>query len=288
MSRSRQFCFTLNNYNDQEFIAINEWPCNYLVVGKEKGASGTPHLQGYVCFKDNKTLSAAKKLQPRAHWEVTVGTPLQASEYCKKEGDFVQRGTLPMSQKEKGLTEKNRWSNIINLSEAGDWDALKREHPDVYVRDLKKLEYIHSKRPRILETLDGDMPHQWLVGPPGSGKSKTARDENPGAYIKDPQSKWWDGYNGEAVVVIDDFDKYQKAQGGDIKRWLDRYSFQAETKGGQTLIRPNKIIITSNYSPGEIWDDPVTVAAIERRVTIRTFGEPPIYPMFVSGFNPKN
>ena len=50
----------------------------------------------------------------------------------------------------------------------------------------------------------------WLWGPPNTGKSYKARDisekqfgETP--FIKDC-NKWWDGYDGEKVVVLDDVD----------------------------------------------------------------------------------
>jgi len=69
-------------------------------------------------------------------------------------------------------------------------------------------------------------------------------------------------------VIIDDFDKFQVKQGGDMKRWLDRYAFQAQFKGGYLFIRPRKIIVTSQYRPSEIWDDEKTVDAITRRVFI--------------------
>lgn len=91
-----------------------------------------------------------------------------------------------------------------------------------------------------------------------------------------------DGYNGEEVVIIDDFDKFQVKQGGDMKRWLDRYPFQAQFKGGMEKIRPRRVIVTSQYTPEEIWDDHKTVDAIKRRVKMVHIPSVPI----VDTFNP--
>lgn len=274
MEKSRCFCFTLNNYTEEEILAVKEWECKYLIFGKEVGESGTPHLQGYVSFANQKTLSALKKYSDRAHWEIARGTPKQASEYCEKDGDVFEKGKRPLSQKEKGQVEKDRWRTAFDCVLEGmieDLDAkIKCTH-------LKHVEYaVHRQRvsKRKLKTLDGDLIHEWIVGVTGCGKSKAARSENPGAYIKDPQSIWWDGYVDEDVVIIDDFDKFQVKQGGDMKRWMDRYPFQAQFKGGQQLIRPSKIVVTSQYHPSEIWDDEKTVDAIMRRVKLREMPRP--------------
>lgn len=38
-----------------------------------------------------------------------------------------------------------------------------------------------------------------------------------------------------------------------IKQWADHYPFSAESKGASVKIRPQKLVITSNYHPEEIW-----------------------------------
>jgi len=45
-------------------------------------------------------------------------------------------------------------------------------------------------------------------------------------------SKWFDGYKGQKVIVVEDLDKYTAHQlGHSIKLWSDRYPVTAEVKG---------------------------------------------------------
>nr|WAE42944.1 MAG: replication associated protein [Cressdnaviricota sp.] len=271
MSRSRNWCFTLNNPTDEERLVIVESAYRYLVVGNEVGEQGTAHIQGFICYKVQKTLSAVKKLiGARAHLECMRGSFAQASDYCKKDGDFQEFGELPMDKADKGQNEIDRWLEAKACIEEKRIEDL----CPTMIPNLKKLEYFVDRvrvSKRKLETLQGDMDHKWYTGPTGSGKSRSAREEYPDAYIKEPTSMWWDGYEGQDVVIIEDFDKFQVKQGGDMKRWLDRYPFQAQIKGGMMLIRPSKIIVTSQYDPWMIWDDEKTTDAIMRRVKIERF-----------------
>lgn len=91
--RARKWCFTLNNYSDEEYKDILSWcKSNRIlkyIVGKEVGgASGLPHLQGYIVSKEPIRFNTLKNKNKRVHWEVARGSDESNRAYCSKEGSF--------------------------------------------------------------------------------------------------------------------------------------------------------------------------------------------------------
>ena len=267
MSRSRNFTFTVNNYSEEHLHVLKEHDCRAMGLGKEKGKEGTPHLQGWVVYPSAKTESAVRKAWKRmlrglggAHLEKMRSSVDVNREYCKKEGEYEEWGDIPISQKKKGEMESERWSSALKAAKEGRLDDIDDDIRCRYYSTWKRIQDDHRPKPESLDTLD----NHWFYGPSGTGKSKSARDQYPSAYIK-MNNKWWDGYAGEETIIIDDFDKYDVAMSGHLKRWCDHYPFPAEYKGGSKMIRPKTIIVTSNYTPEEIWEDENTLGPINRR-----------------------
>lgn len=107
--RCRDWCFTWNNYTEGERAYLramgesDQDRIQYLVYGREVGASGTPHLQGFIQLKRPLSIQSVQRLLcpiPRpgnhVHLEERVGTVEQATNYAKKDGDFREFGTPSM------------------------------------------------------------------------------------------------------------------------------------------------------------------------------------------------
>lgn len=265
------WCFTLNNPTADDHNALQKLQDNevykYLVFGREVGEEGTPHLQGYIYLKLKKSLSGVKKLLSRAHWESQRGTFTKAIEYCKKDGDFFESGVAPMDQETKGKRGAQYWEEQLSLAKKGRISECDPQLQITHYRTLKAIAADHAVMPPPL----ADLEHEWYYGATGTGKSHKARTENPDAYLK-MCNKWWDGYAGEDVVIIEDFDKNHAVLGHHLKIWADRYPFPAEVKGSKINIRPRKVIVTSNYSPQEVWpNEAQTLDPILRRFKIKHF-----------------
>jgi len=259
--RSRKFCFTINNYSQDDIAtlaALGE-KTQFLVYGKEVGACGTPHLQGFVYYSNPQRASTVRAAIP-GHITVANGTVEQNVVYCTKDGDSTTFGTQPLSQAGKGRASKQLWAEVVALAEAGDEATLKAEHPGIYFRCLKT---IRTHRTYRVEDLPSGTRHLWYFGATGTGKSHRARQHTP-FYLKNI-NKWWDGYQDQDYVIIEEWSPEADRTVQALKKWADKYSFNAEIKGGQITIRPKVIIVTSNYSMRECFPRDQDYEPMKRR-----------------------
>jgi len=102
--RSRRWCFTLNNYTNEEYDNImSQMSHHSYIIGKEVGEQGTPHLQGYLECKNQVDFNVIKKINNRLHIEKAKGDKKQNIAYCSKEKDFKTNFKIPKEIKKAEL-----------------------------------------------------------------------------------------------------------------------------------------------------------------------------------------
>lgn len=247
--KSRCFCVTSFRV-DSPFLPVGEKldQIKYAVWQLEESPSTRrQHFQGYVEFKNSKALSTvARQFFPGAHIETRMGTQHEARAYCMKEDSRVEgpweHGTFC------GVSgQRTDLEGACELVKAAGIKRVAEDMPVMYVRHYKGL---HALSLELSGTRNWEMDVHVYWGDSGTGKSRKAFEENPGAYYKDTSTEWWDGYSGEEVVVFDDF--YGQLKFNYMQRLLDRYPMIVQFKGGSCQFVSKKIIITSNL-PWEEW-----------------------------------
>lgn len=233
----------------------------YVIVGKEVSESGISHLQGFISLSKKLCLKQLKReyLGNRVHAEPAKGTDKDNQVYCSKDGDFEEFGSLPEENQGKRTDLKSAIDSLKNGATLSD---VAEEHSEVFVkfgRGLRDLKLILDK-PYNHDKVRGI----WIWGPPGTGKSHHARLMNPESTYLKPQNKWFDGYCGQEVILLDDLDTGML--GHYLKIWADKYACTGETKGGTVNLRHKTFIVTSNYPIGHFFpEDPEMKEAVERR-----------------------
>lgn len=239
MSRSRAWVFTINNWTTEDFDIAKKLPADYIIIGRETGESGTPHLQGYAHFSNAKTLTACSKLMPRAHLAVARGSPQQNTTYCSKSDlDPWVTGDMPMQGKRNDLESLKADVDTLPLKQVADLHFAEFLRYGTMIKVYKSIQFVDRTTPPRVE---------WIWGSTGCGKTRYAASITPlSFYIKDG-TMWWDGYEQQQTIIIDDFDG--KWPFRDLLRLLDRYPYQGQFKGGYIKINSPTIVITADAPP---------------------------------------
>jgi hypothetical protein len=136
---AKNWCFTWNNYTpgvEQHLQGLDDG-VSYLIYGREIGESGTPHLQGFIQFPTRRSLAATKRiLGGNPHLEVARNVPA-AVEYCKKDGDIFEKGTLG--------TSSGRRSDLDEFKK-----AIKSHAEPLTMADIRELfSDVYARYPRF-------------------------------------------------------------------------------------------------------------------------------------------
>ena len=308
MARSRNWVFTLNNYADGDRARIGEslaTQATYVCYQPERGAEGTPHLQGLAVFANPRAMAGVKRLiSERVHLEVMRGTFAEAHAYCCKDDTrdagagfgFTEHGTKP------DLPGQGARSDLESigkrLREGATLADIAEAHPSDFIRyhaGIRALQAVVQSKPRVRgpDNLYVAPRVLWYYGPPGRGKTEAVFEEigDQPYFMKAPGTRWFDGYYGQKIVVFDDYrgDWWSYAY---LLRLLDRYPMDVEVKGAMVAFAPTTIYITCPRRPEDVYAgivarDDGSIVQLTRRITeVRLFGEEPVVEPRVVGFEP--
>ena len=245
----------------------------YCVYQMEKGKDGKEHYQGYIEF--NEAVSGGQRTEwvknfiPGGHTEIKYASRDDARHYCMKpcsrdcnqppcvEARDVNNGRIdwensrPTEIGTYGDVKQGSRTDIEKVQDAIKEGATFKDICDInfgfamaHSRSIKDyMSMFQVKR-------DWKTEVKIIYGDSGTGKSRYCRENYPNAYWLSKSSSgnvWWNGYEGQDVVIIDDF--YGWIPFDYMLHLMDRYPMNGETKGGVINIIPKTIIITSNKPP---------------------------------------
>lgn len=264
----------------------------YMAWCLEEGESGTPHYQIFLQLKSGSKMrhqTIRNKLKDLKLWIEPCRDPGAARDYClwsgkheKKAGKLLEGPWIHGNWE----TQQGRRTDIVSFADrlqAGD--SIKKAalaDPSTYIKHHAGLEKFFGLVSQVKRSWMTEL--HILTGPPGTGKSHTAREEAE-TFIKEQgldedvyywrqptkagDKYWFHGYEGQATMIIEEF--YGTVTLDFMKILVDKYPCKVEVKNGHREFLVKKIWITSNR-PWSIWWGTETLndtqkRAFERRIT---------------------
>lgn len=224
------------------------------------GTTGQLHWQMYFVFKVRMRLSTAKEHFVRmfgdigntAHMEPSAGSTRQNQVYVSKSETCVDPkyrfvlGLPPLARTRRELLDYFRTGGTVNqLGKLPEWDTVTSTVSIARLHEIKYLA-LQSKRDSAQNPV-----LELHIGAPGLGKSRRVFSAFAEAYPK-LSGKWWDYYEDQTTVILDDFDGCSMSF-GDFKRNVDRYPCFTEVKGALVPLLATNWIITTNVYPSHWW-----------------------------------
>jgi hypothetical protein len=237
------------------------------VIARELHADGTPHIHVYLLLETVLNCKSPRFWDLGSHHGNYQHAKSYASvvRYIKKDKDYLEFGDLDFAGKLQAKETHAAYLGKRLLTEP--LIDIINDHPELALR-AEQLErsQLTCKRLSLHNDPKPDTRGVWIRGPPGSGKTHSVHTTESDLYVK-AQNKWWDGYTGQAAVLIDDFDQQGECLAHHLKIWSDKWPAQGEVKGGHVPLTYDRLIVTSNFTIDQAFKntDPETIKALHRR-----------------------
>lgn len=273
--KARNWCIT--TFHDEKPVSLND--IQYSIHRNEIAPdTGNPHTHWYIQFKKIYTSTMVTTLFGTVgiHLEPAKGKLEDQKIYLSKPDEaaqpYVEYGT-PKVQGKRSDLESLAQTIVEGTSTVTE---IAHSHPKEFIRyhrGLRALEF-EVQRSKFSTTRRLDLETIVYWGDTGTGKTRAVLDEHgeSNVFILNRGCNaviWWDGYNQEKVLLIDDFYGWIKLSM--LLKILDIYPLRLEIKGSFTWAAWTKIYITSNKPPDEWYNksdqmDERVMAAFKRRI----------------------
>lgn len=209
---------------------------------------------------------------PRARhvlWlQAARGTAAENRAYCTKDGDADEWGSMPQQGKRSDV---DSWVERLRTGDASTRD-VRNQQWHVYHQYGRTLDKLEDDR-RVAERRHAPTAGIWLCGPTGAGKSHRAdaiaRAIYEGSTYWHPahDRQWWDGYDGQRCVIIDDFRKGVLCV-EEVLRLADRWPYAVSRRGRQPVPFTAELVIITAPESYEAYFKPEDWPQIARRYAL--------------------
>jgi len=247
----------------------------YFIFSVEKAPStGKLHCQSYVRYGSAVAVTrVVKSIGGGAcgHVELAKGDEAKNIEYCSKSDTHVS-GPFEHGERAQQGKRTDIAATLELVKNGGTMRSIIEVSTSYQSMRAAQLMLTYLEKgwdPNVEREV------RWYHGSTGSGKTRSAFEEFPDAWRSSKTGRWFDGYDGHEVAILDDVRK----DFCEFHVWLhllDRYPYRVEYKGGFRQWKPRIIIVTCPWAPEVLWatQKAEPLAQLLRRIKeVRLFGE---------------
>lgn len=287
VTQGRKFVFTLHVADEGDIpptLDFEKDQVRFLIAQLEKAPStGKRHWQGYIEFTSAKRLAGVKAAlkSTTVHIENAMGDAASNVRYCSKQESraYPDREPFVFGEPSVACVARKKDQGLKSIADALDEGASQTDLIDMFpatmIQYRKQVKgYITEKRHR---EMGSDRPVYVEVrwGCTGTGKTQSVfRDDyagtgvatsicakftpplqcwsKPKVFTKRGLAEWFDGYEGEPVLLLDDFYPTTRTDADFLLSVLDKYYCRVNVKGDTVMAEWRHVVLTCNVSP-ELW-----------------------------------
>lgn len=253
-AKDRHWAFVAWDWTDDKLkhLMSNELKSRrYIICGEEIcPTTGRRHLQSYVIWENPVSWkTCCERLNLHKFWckiKYKFSSDQNNIDYCSKDKNFHEAG----ERLHQGMT-----SDVHEALETLKVKGLHKtalQFPDVGFKSPQGLKFMNEVYAKERSLTWREISCDIIYGPTRSGKTSLVYKKHgyENVYsLPEPGGTelWFDGYDGEPVLLIDEFTGWIKFNL--LLKILDNQPLQIKIKGGYTYAQWSKVYIVSNVPP---------------------------------------